>query len=489
MPQPPGHQDRANRERAYRERIERNRKIEQFFENAVINGADMLIKYKGREADIVIPKRVRSIGDGAFIGNKLLQTVTIPEGLWSIGSWAFAACTKLRAVTIPDSVTKIGRFAFQDCTALKTVELPFICEIACDAFPQTCTVTHRPPTASEGFDATQSSGFIMDPRGANTPPDAADISGTSGMTENSLPTDPRSEMPPAESPASTGDAAMMTITATASPTDRYAQRLEELLRQIEFNISCGDFEGNRFVKGADELMEKLLSELPDTLWSMNARVYWAMLKIEYRAECDDDLLVHFPQIARHASYKKARASAALSDPTTAARIKDLEDAFAEQQSRGIGSTVPPAPASSVSKEPSAHTVVLDSVGRMTAVLRREIDAQAARRNVAAALVRALVETQDVLRLNWTAQGFHIDNDGCFLAYTGTLDTVCIPRGVTVIKTKAFFLADVREVIIPDTVRRIEEQAFYSYHIKLARVPAKCHMDKQAFTLFCRITRY
>ncbi|MBQ4072546.1 MAG: leucine-rich repeat domain-containing protein [Clostridia bacterium] len=58
----------------------------------------VLVKYKGKGGNVVIPNTVKSIG-------------------W----WAFSKCTSLQSITIGDSVESIGDWAFYGCENLKTV--------------------------------------------------------------------------------------------------------------------------------------------------------------------------------------------------------------------------------------------------------------------------------------------------------------------------------------------------------------------------------
>ena len=73
-----------------------------------------LICYLGDSADIVIPDGVQRIGNGAFIENKNLRSVTLPKTLSWIGQSAFSKCDNLKSITIPASVTFIDKCAFSD---------------------------------------------------------------------------------------------------------------------------------------------------------------------------------------------------------------------------------------------------------------------------------------------------------------------------------------------------------------------------------------
>lgn len=80
-----------------------------------------------RSEDIVIPSTVRGrqvtkIGDMAF-SDKNIKSITLPDSLTAIGSNAFYRCNYLQEITIPSSVTKIDYSAFEDCVNLKKINL------------------------------------------------------------------------------------------------------------------------------------------------------------------------------------------------------------------------------------------------------------------------------------------------------------------------------------------------------------------------------
>ena len=72
--------------------------------------------------DLFVP--VTGIGDGAFDGCTLLESIDIPDSVTSIGKVAFSSCTSLESITIPNSVTSIDEAAFSYCTSLESIDIP-----------------------------------------------------------------------------------------------------------------------------------------------------------------------------------------------------------------------------------------------------------------------------------------------------------------------------------------------------------------------------
>ena len=74
--------------------------------------------------EVIMPNGVRSLGSSAFSGCYRLEYITLTEGIESIGDECFSGCEKLHNVTIPRSVTEIGDRAFKG-TGLQRVALPY----------------------------------------------------------------------------------------------------------------------------------------------------------------------------------------------------------------------------------------------------------------------------------------------------------------------------------------------------------------------------
>lgn len=87
-----------------------------------MNGST-LVQYTGNDENVVIPSKVKVIGEDAFSGNLTVKTVTIPNSVKEIRYHAFSGCDLLTKVTIGDSVESIGTAAFSDCSALTEVTI------------------------------------------------------------------------------------------------------------------------------------------------------------------------------------------------------------------------------------------------------------------------------------------------------------------------------------------------------------------------------
>lgn len=70
-----------------------------------------------------IPESVTAIGNNAFYGYKLLETIELPENISNIEEFAFAYCELLSCVVLPKNLSSVGKFAFYACSALESVEI------------------------------------------------------------------------------------------------------------------------------------------------------------------------------------------------------------------------------------------------------------------------------------------------------------------------------------------------------------------------------
>ena len=87
-----------------------------------------IVSYSGSSSDVVIPsaidsRSVASIGEGAFLGNKM-KTLKLGTFVTEIKDSAFHSCTSLETVTWSSALTSIDKYAFYMCVALKSADLP-----------------------------------------------------------------------------------------------------------------------------------------------------------------------------------------------------------------------------------------------------------------------------------------------------------------------------------------------------------------------------
>ncbi len=88
-----------------------------------IDKNNTLIKYRGDEAEVVIPEGVVRIGKYSFLERENVISITIPSSVKQIGICAFADCVNLKSVKIPDSLEIIEDAAFIRCKSLKEISI------------------------------------------------------------------------------------------------------------------------------------------------------------------------------------------------------------------------------------------------------------------------------------------------------------------------------------------------------------------------------
>ena len=71
---------------------------------------------------VLLPESLTSIGNRAFSGNALRE-ITMPNSLTIIEDYAFYMCTNLESITIPENVTSIGNSVFSACNSLESIDV------------------------------------------------------------------------------------------------------------------------------------------------------------------------------------------------------------------------------------------------------------------------------------------------------------------------------------------------------------------------------
>lgn len=83
-----------------------------------------LIKYKGSESSVTVPKTVTIIGESAFENNTAVEKVVLPDSVEEIKAYAFWGCDNLKTVTLGKGLTSVGDFAFMNCDGLESITIP-----------------------------------------------------------------------------------------------------------------------------------------------------------------------------------------------------------------------------------------------------------------------------------------------------------------------------------------------------------------------------
>jgi len=93
--------------------------------------------------EIVLPAKLKSIGDDAFIFCRSLKSINIPESVQKIGLRAFFGCSSLKSMKLPIGITEIKSGLLSGCTSLTSVEMPLtVTRIGNQAFYR-CTALVR----------------------------------------------------------------------------------------------------------------------------------------------------------------------------------------------------------------------------------------------------------------------------------------------------------------------------------------------------------
>lgn len=100
-----------------------NSKLQEIvFENAALEEIAEGTFYQSSLQKIALPNSVQTIGDSAFANTPL--TEFSGDGIKTIGNFAFAGCSLLQTIELADGITEMGNGVFSDCIALTTVRLP-----------------------------------------------------------------------------------------------------------------------------------------------------------------------------------------------------------------------------------------------------------------------------------------------------------------------------------------------------------------------------
>ena len=85
---------------------------------------DVLTQYTGDATHVTVPDGITRIGDDAFLGKTLIQTVVLPDSVKVIGESAFFDCDNLETINLPEGLTEIKSDAFFHCDSLTYLDIP-----------------------------------------------------------------------------------------------------------------------------------------------------------------------------------------------------------------------------------------------------------------------------------------------------------------------------------------------------------------------------
>lgn len=99
---------------------------------------DNALAYSSHLRSIVLPERLKRIGNSALSGCSQLEEVIMPPGVRSLGSSAFSNCYKLEYILLPNGLESIGDECFNGCERLRNITIPrSVSEIGDKAFKDT----------------------------------------------------------------------------------------------------------------------------------------------------------------------------------------------------------------------------------------------------------------------------------------------------------------------------------------------------------------
>jgi len=99
---------------------------------------DDALSYSSHLRSIVLPDRVKRIGNSALRGCSSLEEVIMPPSVRSLGDHAFDGCNRLEYIMLSDNLETIGDGCFDGCYHLKSINLPrSLTEIGSKAFKGT----------------------------------------------------------------------------------------------------------------------------------------------------------------------------------------------------------------------------------------------------------------------------------------------------------------------------------------------------------------
>lgn len=83
-----------------------------------------LVKYRGTEERVTIPDTVEVVGESAFENNQKVQFVVIPKSVKRLDAYVFWGCNNLEEVVLGKGLTAVDEYSFAGCTGLRQITIP-----------------------------------------------------------------------------------------------------------------------------------------------------------------------------------------------------------------------------------------------------------------------------------------------------------------------------------------------------------------------------
>ena len=83
-----------------------------------------LVKYRGTEERVTIPDTVEVVGESAFENNQKVQFVVIPKSVKRLDAYVFWGCNNLEEVVLGKGLAAVDEYSFAGCTGLKQITIP-----------------------------------------------------------------------------------------------------------------------------------------------------------------------------------------------------------------------------------------------------------------------------------------------------------------------------------------------------------------------------
>ena len=83
-----------------------------------------MVKYRGTEERVTIPDTVEVVGESALENNQKVQFVVIPKSVKRLDAYVFWGCNNLEEVVLGKGLTAVDEYSFAGCTGLKQITIP-----------------------------------------------------------------------------------------------------------------------------------------------------------------------------------------------------------------------------------------------------------------------------------------------------------------------------------------------------------------------------